>query len=90
MLSIAKILKEDRTCKALTGMSIKEFHLLVPVFSHTLMSHRAARKNRKRAVGGGRKGDLPSAEEKLMFILIYLKVYPTFDLMGVLTEAPFV
>ena len=56
MLRTDRILKEDRLCKALTGMSEQEFNLLLPLFSHTLMLYRYERKDRKRAVGGGRKG----------------------------------
>lgn len=86
MLRTDRILKEDRLCKALTGMSEQEFNLLLPLFSHTLMLYRYERKDRKRAVGGGRKGDLPTPEKKLLFILMYLKVYPTYDVMGILTD----
>jgi len=32
--------------------------------------------------GGGRKGVLASSEQKLSFILFYLKAYPTFDVLG--------
>ena len=30
----------------------------------------------------GKKGKLPTAHEKLTFLLYYLKVYPTFDVLG--------
>jgi hypothetical protein len=36
-------------------------------------------------VGGGRKGDLPTDEDKLIFILLYFKLYPTYDALAVLT-----
>lgn len=41
---------------------------------------------RQRQVGGGRKGDLPETEDKLLYILLYLKLYPTYDAMSVLTN----
>ena len=51
------------------------------------MEHRwheaLASRKRERAVGGGRRARLRTGSEKLLFILFYLKVYPTFDLMGV-------
>ncbi len=37
---------------------------------------------RQRKPGGGQKGKLPTAHEKLVFLLYYLKVYPTFDVLG--------
>ncbi|WP_240866025.1 transposase [Cylindrospermopsis raciborskii] len=40
--------------------------------------------NRKRGPGGGRKPTLRSIEEKLFYILLYCKCYPTFDLLSVL------
>jgi len=42
----------------------------------------AQRPNRQRAVGAGAKGKLAGAERKLCFILFYLKVYPTFDVLS--------
>jgi hypothetical protein len=35
-------------------------------------------------VGGGRKAQLQTSREKLFFILLYFKCYPTFDLAGIL------
>ena len=86
MLNIEKILKEDRLCKAVTGCSIQEFKNLLVVFDKELYIQKKERSNRKRAVGGGYKGKLPTSAYKLAFILIYLKVYPTFDLFGLLTN----
>jgi hypothetical protein len=37
---------------------------------------------RQRHVGGGRKGQLPSPEQKLLFILVYQKAYPLQSLLG--------
>ena len=42
------------------------------------------RKPRKRAVGGGRQGVIKDTKSKLLFILMYVKVYPTYDLAGAL------
>ena len=41
-----------------------------------------ARSDRIRALGGGRSGQLPQVEDKLFFILMYLKCYPTYDVLG--------
>lgn len=41
-------------------------------------------KERQRAMGGGRKATLRTMEQKLFYILLYCKCYPTFDLLSVL------
>lgn len=41
---------------------------------------------RQRAVGGGRKGQLPRPEQKLLFILVYQKAYPLQTLRGEVLE----
>ena len=66
--------------KALTGMNIVEFELLVPRIDDFISLNISSKKDRKRRIGGGRKGVLNSMELKLFFILFYLKVYPTYDL----------
>jgi len=65
--------------KALTGVTLEEFELLIPEFDRIQLEHATSIK-RKRAVGGGRKGILKNSTHKLFFILFYLKVYPTYDL----------
>src|SRR4051794_28278181 len=64
--------------------------MLLPVFSEL---HEQARADttqrgtvRQRAVGGGRKGQLRSAEQKLLFILVYQKAYPLQTLLGAVFE----
>jgi len=80
-MNIEIALKNNRLMKSLTGMSINEFKILAITFEKVL--HESfSKKKRERSVGGGRKGFLKAAEEKLFFILFYLKIYPTFDLAG--------
>jgi len=68
-------------------MTREEFEVLLPVFTESLMSYRKKLKpHRQRKIGGGRKGDLPTMEDKLAFVLMYLKIYPTYDVMGFLTD----
>lgn len=86
MLNLTKILRENRLCKAITGCSIEEFNALLIAFEAELYIQKKERPNRKRAIGGGCKGKLPTSSYKLAFILIYLKVYPTYDLFGMLTD----
>ena len=85
MLNIARIKKSNRQIKALTGMNTHEFALLVSEIEKILYEA-AAKKTRKRAVGGGRKGALKSSESKTFFILFYLKVYPTYDLAAAIFD----
>lgn len=41
---------------------------------------------RKRKAGAGQKGKLPTVEAKLLFILFYLKTYPTYDVLAFVTD----
>jgi hypothetical protein len=41
-------------------------------------------KDRQRKMGAGQKGFLPGTLDKLVFILLYLKCYPTYDVQGFL------
>lgn len=87
MINTQRIFKSDRACKALLGVSKDEFETLIPVFEQCLITWRwQVKPNRKRAMGGGQKGDLPTGADKLAFILMYLKIYPTYDVMSLLTD----
>lgn len=80
-MDISRAFKNDRLCKALTGMAASEIHGLLPTFAD-LLSIKAKSKDRKRDVGGGRKGELTTPLHKLFFILFYFKCYPTCDFAG--------
>lgn len=87
ILNKQRILKSARMCKAIFGMSKEEMDELLPVFHECLIAHRyALKRDRKRKVGGGRKGDLPTDEDKLLYVLMYLKIYPTYDALSVLAD----
>jgi Zn-finger nucleic acid-binding protein len=64
-------------------MGCKEFHILHEQFSK-IYNKIQKEKPRKRAIGGGRQGVIRDTKSKLLFILMYVKVYPTFDLAGAL------
>jgi hypothetical protein len=79
--------RSERQLKSLTGLGKQEFEKLLQAFSDSLKEisdeeYRRNRKNRSRRPGGGRKGQLSTPENKLFFILFYLKTYPTFDVLG--------
>jgi hypothetical protein len=78
---------DERQFKALTGLTRTAFYQLLPIFiqSYTEIRLEEYEKNidrRQRKPGGGQKGRLNTMEQKLFFILYYLKVYPTFDVLG--------
>jgi hypothetical protein len=73
-------IKSDRTMKSLTGLKISEFKELSEKLAEII--NEKPKKLRKRAIGGGRKHSLNGAIEKLFFILLYIKCYPTFEVIG--------
>lgn len=85
MLNIQRVLNQDRLLRALTGLNRKAFDALLSSFS-SRYEQSCPTQPRQRAVGGGRKARLLSTQEKLFFILFYVKCYPTFDLAGIIFE----
>jgi len=82
-------IRDDRHMRSLTGVTQAQFEILLETFTKTYsqMQWQAyedglANGIRKRQPGGGRKGALPTMRDKLMFLLYYFKVYPTFDVLG--------
>ena len=73
-------LRTDRMSKALTGLTVHEFTDLIEDFTYYYNEHEAKRrKKRQRKLGGGRSSKIESTEEKLFYVLWYMKTYPTFD-----------
>jgi DDE superfamily endonuclease len=87
MLTYTKLKRNRRKCVALTGLTPKEFSALLPAFARAYAERYPADKTmtgqpRKRQGGGGRKGVLQEAEQKLLFILVHQKTYPLQTLLG--------
>ena len=78
-----KLLKRERQLKAVIGIGGKEFKILHEQFNE-IYNKIQQKKPRERAIGGGRQGVIKSTKSKLLFILMYVKVYPTYDLAGAL------
>ena len=80
MLTYEILKKKPKKLLALTGLALREFDELLAVFAEALSAARARGKpkpkKRRRAPGGGRKPGLGTVEDKLLFILVYLKTYP--------------
>lgn len=86
-MNIERIIKDDRQLKACIGMGKEEFQILLPSFSQAWsVELKLASPNRVRKIGGGKKGALKTMGDKLFAILLYLKTYPTFDVLGFLTD----
>lgn len=84
-MKISSAFRTDRMCKGLTGLTKQEFKDLLPLFAINYKEFEYKRKpDRKRALGGGRISKLRTIEEKLFYILWYMKTYPTFDLASFL------
>ena len=56
----------------------------IPCLQETQSKNRKGKlkKRRQRKIGGGRKSALGSPENQLLFILFYLKTYPTYDMLA--------
>lgn len=83
LINPKKLLKRERQLKAVIGMGGKELKILHEQFDK-IYNKTQQKKLRKRAAGGGRQGVIKDTKSKLLFILIYVKVYPTYDLAGAL------
>jgi hypothetical protein len=87
MLTYIQIQNDRRRFLALTGLTPAEFQRLLPAFQTAYdrlypADQTFAGTPRRRLAGGGRKGALSSAEQKLLFLLVYLKTYPLQVVMG--------
>ncbi|MEM9889207.1 MAG: transposase family protein [Bacteroidota bacterium] len=79
-------IKDERFLKSYTGVNKAQYDELRIAFEQQILSHHEqttkAASERKRAKGGGRKPSLPTVDDKLVFVLHYLKAYPTMDNLG--------
>ena len=87
MLEYQRLKKDRRQLLALTGLTLKEFGALHEAFrvAYALTypeDKTADGQVRKRRSGGGRKGQLETTEQKLLFSLVYLKTYPLQVVLG--------
>ncbi len=76
-----------RILQSLTGLTVVEFDNLLVSFEkswNTFVENEFKGRERKRRYGGGRKSQLESLEDKLLFILVYFRLYPTQEVQGYL------
>src|ERR1700727_2183137 len=87
MITYRELQTNRRQFLALTGLTLSEFQRLLTAFPKAYQqlyaNQTAEGQPRQRSVGGGCKGRLEQPEDKLLFLLVYLKTYP---LQAVMSE----
>ncbi len=81
MVNYSELRGDRRRFLALTSLTPPEFDRLLPAFVRSYQrrypaDRTAAGQPRRRAPGGGRTGALRQPQQKLLFLLAYLKTYP--------------
>ena len=89
MLTYKRIKDKKQLLLDLTSLRVEELEKLLLSFekswdAYQVIQEKARPTNRKRKRGGGRKGAIEKVEDKLLFILVYFKVYPLQVVQGVL------
>jgi len=91
MTNINRIFNDQRLMKATTGLGIEAFNKLIEPFNKAFWEAAQKRYQRRkrsrqpkaiRRPGGGAAGRLNTVELKILFVLMYFKCYPTFDILG--------
>lgn len=87
MVTYTDLQMNRRKFLALTGLTVEEFQQLLAAFRRCYERRYPADQTlegrpRQRFAGGGRSGSLPGPEQKLVFLLLYLKTYPPQILLG--------
>lgn len=81
MLKYLELREKPREFLAATGLTDEEFQILLPTFAQCYVASlppkaKPPNKKKPRARGGGRRGQLPKLEDKLLFLLVYQKTFP--------------
>ena len=84
MLTVARLRRKPRHFRTFTGLRVEEFYALLkelePVYA-AVDRARKSRPDRQRAIGAGHQFELPLAE-RLLMVLMYLRLYTTELLVG--------
>ena len=77
---------KPKAFRAFTGFDVEEFQILLEAFTTVweryVQQNRLPPEIRQRDYGGGRKARLATCQEKLLFILVYLKTYPLQEVLA--------
>lgn len=87
MVTYERLQADRRQFLALTGLTLPEFQLLLNASPRAYQrfypaSRTAEGRPRQRAAGGGCTGRLQRPEDRLLFVLVYLKTYPLQAVLG--------
>jgi Helix-turn-helix of DDE superfamily endonuclease/DDE superfamily endonuclease len=87
MMTYTTLPNDRRKFLSLTGLTVPEFQSWLPAFSQAYQrlypeDQTVEGQPRRRNAGGGCQGLLHRPEDKLLFILVYLKTYPLQVIMG--------
>jgi Helix-turn-helix of DDE superfamily endonuclease len=87
VFSYHQVKEHPKLLLAMTGLIHTEFHQLLPHFQYAwdqyVQQHYVDRDNRQRQYGAGRsEATLVNIEDKLLFILYYVKVYPLQEILA--------
>ena len=86
-LSYAVLSKRPALLHRLTGLTLPEFEQVLDKFSsqyNILVVQPQLKKKRQRKVGAGHPSRLPDITDKLLFILMYTRIYPLLIIHGLL------
>jgi hypothetical protein len=86
-MTYSELKGKPRILQSLTGFTVTESEALLPSFGcawETFIDETFEHDKRKRAYGAGRKPELEQLSDKLLFILVYFRQYPTQEVQGYL------
>lgn len=87
MITYAALKSHPKHLHRLTGHTPEEFALILDKFHSSYgeyLRKKQSAPGRKRAFGAGRPAHLLTLEDKLLFILVYVRLYPLFFLQGMM------
>lgn len=87
MLSYRNVQGKSSVLQSLTGLNQAEFETLLKSFEvawQGYIEQEYVQRPRARRYGGGRHAELSSSADKLLFILVYFRLYPTQVVQGFL------
>ncbi len=88
MLTYAQVKDKPVVFRSFTSLEVAEFEQLLPAFTQAWQRYVDQEfvegQERQRQPGGGRKPTLGTLEDKLLFILFYLKTYPLQEVIAFL------
>lgn len=84
-MKLQDIAKKPTTFLAVTGCHLNEFNDLLPYFTKALEGSRYTLEGKERQNKSThyQNSPLPSSEDRLFFILVYFKQYPSQEMMGI-------